>query len=218
MMRFSFPAMAGAALVVTALLPAPAVGTDTTDERLREALRSATIQQRALEDEVTRLQAQNAEYEGKIQTLQGQVAARVAPAVVERMEAEFNERLATKNEAIDRLGEHLERFRSSIGQLTENLEKWKAAYQEAAEVARTKEAARVRLVGENATLSERVTVCEAKNVELFKVGSEILDRYANVDLADTMEIREPFLGFKRVELQNLVQDYHDRLLDQQLTQ
>ena len=218
MMRFSFPAMAGAALVVTALLPAPAFGADTTDERLREALRSATIQQRALEDEVVRLRAQNAEHESTIQALQEEIAARIAPAVVERMEVEFNERLATKNEVIDRLSEHLEQFRSSIAQLTENLEKWKAAYQEIAEVARTKEAARVRLVGENATLSERVTVCEAKNVELFKVGSELLDRYANVDLADVMEIREPFLGFKRVELQNLVQDYQDRLLDQQLMQ
>ena len=218
MMRFSFPAMAGAALVVTALLPAPAFGTDTTDERLREALRSATIQQRALEDEVVRLRAQNAEHESTIQALQEEIAARIAPAVVERMEVEFNERLATKNEVIDRLSEHLEQFRSSIAQLTENLEKWKAAYQEVAEVARTKEAARVRLVGENATLSERVTVCEAKNVELFKVGSELLDRYANVDLADVMEIREPFLGFKRVELQNLVQDYQDRLLDQKLMQ
>lgn len=215
MRLLSFPTLVAAALI--ALAPAHAVAQESTEERLREALRSATIQQRALEDERTRLQAQNAEYERLIQALQAEVAARPDPAAVAAMEVDFNSRLETKTEAISQLGGHLDQLRGNLGQLSENLENWKAAYEEAANIARTTEAARAQLEAQNVVLTERATSCEVKNAELFNVGNEILDRYSGVSLADTLAIREPFVGFKRVELQNLVQDYQDKLLDQRVT-
>lgn len=211
------PALMLVVATLTALLPASAVAQDNTEERLREALRSSTIQQRALEDERTRLLAQNAEYERLIEALQAEVAARPDPAAVAAMEADFNSRLETKTEAISQLGGHVDQLRGNLGQLSENLENWKAAYEEAANIARTTEAARAQLEAQNSVLNERATSCEVKNAELFNVGNEILDRYSGVGLGDTLAIREPFIGFKRVELQNLVQDYQDKLLDQRVT-
>src|SRR5262249_27535298 len=118
----------------------------------------------------------------------------------EKAVAEFNRRLAEQNDAIAKLGD--------------TLEKWKAGYNEAVTVARAKEAERLKLAQEAAKLSQRATGCETKNAELFKVGNEILDRYAAVGFGDVVAIREPFLRLKRAELQNLVQDYQDKLLDQ----
>lgn len=204
-------------LAVLALLAPGGVARsdDGPETRLREALRQAISQQRGLEDERVRLQARLDEQERQIQALKlqaeaaGKVPARdggLGPAgreILGRMEAEFNRRLAQQNETIARAAE--------------TLEKWKAAHQQLAAAAKAQETERTRLAEEGAALRQRAEGCAAKNVELFKVGSEILDRYAAMDLTDALANREPFLGFKRVELQTLVQDYQDRLLSQKET-
>lgn len=173
---------------------------EATEARLREALRTAISQQRASEDERTRLTARAAEQEKQIQALKADAEGKVQ--ALERMEAEFNRILAQKGAA--------------IADLNVSLGKWKTAQQEAAELARAKEAARVQLAALGARLTERAEACETKNAELFSVGNEILDRFASQDLGDVLAGKEPFLGLKRVELQNLVQDYQDKLLDQKL--
>lgn len=194
-----------AALAVSASLAGTARATDDTETRLREALRSAITQTRSMEDELVRLRAKTVEDAKIIDALKSQTAAggnkpAADKAILERMEAEFNRRLAAQNE--------------SMTKAAETLDKWKAAYQDAANVARTKETERAQLAGQTAQLRQRAESCEAKNLALFTVGNEILDRYAGRDFSEALAAKEPFLGFKRVELQNLVQDYQDKLLDQ----
>lgn len=174
---------------------------DATEARLRDALRQAISQNRSLEDNQARLQARIAEQEKQIETL-GAKPAGPDKETVERMEAEFNRRLAEQHETAARLGE--------------TLEKWKSAYGEAANAARAKETERAQLAALAQGLDKRARSCEAMNEKLFEVGTEILDRYAAMDVADAISAKEPFLGFKRVELQNLVQDYRDKLLDQKV--
>lgn len=203
-----FLSLAAAALVLSGLVPDGARASDDTESRLRDALRSAIAQQRALEDERIQLQAKNAENQKIIEMLKAQLDGHSASgrgaaadrAILDRMEAEFNRRLAANGEM--------------VAQAVAAQEKWKAAYQEAVAVARAKEAERAQLAGQTETLVRRSESCEAKNAALYKVGAEILDRYAAQDLADTLIGREPFLGVKKVELQTLVQDYQDKLLDQ----
>lgn len=208
-MRRILPPIA-ALLAVSTLLMGPAKAADDTETRLRDALRSAITQTRALEDERAQLLAKNAENERIIQALKAQVdsgavkPAQATPdrAILERMEVEFNRRLAAQHE--------------TLSKAAETLEKWKAAYQEAANMARAKAAEAAQLAGQNTALAQRAEACDAKNMALYKVGSEILDKYAAMDVADALAAKEPFLGFKRVELQNLVQDYQDKLLDQKM--
>jgi chromosome segregation ATPase len=216
MMRSPLPLLA---LVAVVLAPLSARAADNdVEQRLREALRRAITQARSLEDERATLQAKQAESEKQIEALRQQVDAltkqaatqaagsgkqEVDRAALEQATAEFNRRLAEANDAITRQNE--------------TLEKWKAAYNEAATVARTKEAERAQLAQAAAQLTERPELCSTRNAELFKVGSEILDRYAGVGFGDVLTKREPFLGLKRVELENLVQDYRDKLLDQKVS-
>ncbi|SEH65962.1 hypothetical protein [Magnetospirillum fulvum] len=204
--------LAAAALVLSGLIPGGARASDDTESRLRDALRSAITQQRALEDERTQLQAKNAENQKLIETLKAQLDSHPASgrtvtadrAILDRMEAEFNRRLAANSE--------------TVAQAIAAQEKWKSAYQEAVAVARAKETERAHLAGQTETLIRRSESCEAKNAALYKVGAEILDRYAARDIAETLLDREPFLGVKKVELQSLVQDYQDKLLDQKAVQ
>lgn len=202
-----------AAVLLTALAGRGAHADDDTETRLRDALRSAITQVRTLEDERAALQAKQAESDKQIQALQAQVdalskgggakTAKKDEAAYDQAVAEFNRRLSAQNDA--------------IGKLDGALDKWKAAYNEAVSAARAKEAERAKLATQVGGLTQRATSCEAKNAELFKVGNEILDRYKNVDFGDVLRDREPFIGTSRVKLQNIVQDYEDKLLDQKAT-
>jgi len=180
------------------------------ETRLRESLRSVTIQLRASEDERAVLQAKQSESGKEVELLRKQVeeltktlGESAKKADFERAVGEFNQRLAAQNGTITSLGE--------------TLEKWKAAYNEAAAVARAKEAERGQLAARLEVLTKQLAVYKEKNSELYKIGNEILDRYAGIGIGDAVTAREPFIGFKRVQLQNTVQDYQDKLLDGKVT-
>ena len=179
-----------------------------TDNRLREALRNAIMQQRSLEDERAVLQAKQSQVEKENETLRAQIAelqkggAAGQKGASAQEVSELQRRIAAQDE--------------TIGQLNTALDKWRSGYNEALTVAKTKEAERAKLATDVDGLTQRATGCETKNAELFSIGNEILGRLEKVSLGDVLGAREPFIGFKRVELQNLVQDEQDKLLDQKV--
>lgn len=169
-------------------------------DRLREALRSATAQVRSLEDQRAVLQARQAAVEGERDRLKRQnetLRAQVKDAEQAYRQAvgDFNERLTERDET---------------------LEKWKSAYSEAAVVARAKDAERAKFEQEAAALKASGKSCEAKNSQLQKVGAELLQRYESLTPLDSAVLSDPIFGLRRVEHQNSVQDYRDKLLDQKV--
>ena len=174
---------------------------DTDTDRLREALRSATAQTRALEDQRTALQAKVAEADREKAAMTAQItAARAQVKEVEKAHREsveeFNQRLEDRNQT---------------------LEKWKSAYEEAASVARAKDAERAKFEGQAASFKASTKSCLAKNALLTKVGRELLHKYEGVSFGDMVVIADPLVGARRVEVQNLLQDYDDKLLEQKVT-
>ena len=163
-------------------------------DRLREALRNATAQTRSLEDQRTALQAKLADAERERTALR----ADVKKLEKQHRDAvdEFNQRLVERDETLD---------------------KWKAAYEEAATVARTKDAERAKFEGEAAAFKASTKSCLAKNAAFYKAGNELLQRYQNLTLGDAIVGREPVIGFKRVEIQNMLQDYKDKMFEQKAT-
>ncbi|ABD88462.1 conserved hypothetical protein [Rhodopseudomonas palustris BisB18] len=174
---------------------------DTETERLREALRSATAQTRQLEDQRTALQARVAEFDRE---------KAAAKAQVDAAKAEVRDIQKQHREAI-------EEFNKRLAERDETLEKWKAAYEEAATVARTKDAERAKFEGQAAAYKASTKNCVAKNGQLFKAGGELLQQYQEVTIGDTIVAREPVLGLRRVEIQNRIQESRDKLLDQKVT-
>ena len=102
-------------------------------------------------------------------------------------------------------------------QYNEALEKWKVGYQKAAEVARTKEEERSKLAAEIIVHQRTIADRERKNIALFATASEILDRYESYSLGKALGAREPFIGTTRVKVENLVQGYKDRILDNRIS-
>jgi hypothetical protein len=52
---------------------------------------------------------------------------------------------------------------------------------------------------------------------LASVGRELLARYEAANFADLAIASEPLTGLRRTEIQNLLQDYTDKILDQKAT-
>ena len=171
---------------------------DAETDRLREALRSATMQTRQLEDQRTALQAKLADAERDKAAAKAQVDA--AKAEVRQVEKQHRE-------AVDE-------FNKRLSERDETLEKWKSAYEEAANVARDKDAARARFEGEANAYKASTKGCVAKNDQMLKAGRELLKQYKSVTIGDTIVAHEPMLGLRRVEIQNRIQDSGDQILDQ----
>lgn len=187
-------------LIATSLSSLGAYAQSETD-RLRDALRSATAQTRQLEDQRTALQAKLADAERDRTMLKAQVDA--AKAEVRQVEKQHREAV--------------EEFNRRLAERDETLEKWKTAYEEAATVARTKDAERAKFEGEATAFKASTKSCVAKNGQLVKAGRELVQRYRAVTIGETIVAREPVLGLRRVEIQNQLQDTEDKFLNQKAT-
>jgi chromosome segregation ATPase len=171
---------------------------DAETDRLREALRAATLQTRQLEDQRTALQAKLADAEREKTAAKAQIDA--AKAQVRQAEKQ-------QREAVDE-------FNKRLSERDETLEKWKSAYEEAANVARDKDAQRAKFEGEANAYKASTKGCVAKNEQMLKAGRELLKQYKSVTIGDTIVAHEPMLGLRRVEIQNNIQDNGDKILDQ----
>ncbi|MBB4362411.1 chromosome segregation ATPase [Bradyrhizobium sp. CIR18] len=189
-----------AAAIATAMCCGEVHAESETD-RLREALRSAIAQARQMEDQRTALQAKIADADREKAALKAQIDA---------AKAEAKQLQKQHREAVDEFNQRLE-------ERNQTLEKWKVAYEEAATVARTKDAERAKFEGEAAAFKASTKSCQAKNVQLVNVGRDILNRYRSLTLGDAAVASEPLTGLGRVGAQNFVQESVDKLLDQKAT-
>jgi DNA repair exonuclease SbcCD ATPase subunit len=203
-----------ALLVLLPASVAPALAQSELEARLRDALRQATAQARTLEDENARLKAQQSQLESQLALLRQQVEAAASQATAADRSSELERAYRA---AVDEFNQRLQQERDQVIRSLEAMEKWKTAYNEAAAVARSRETEREQLAGQLRAAAEREAVCRERNEALFTVGNEILDRWQETGWADILAAKEPFLGLKRVELENLAQDEADRLLDNRLS-
>ncbi len=80
-----------------------------------------------------------------------------------------------------------------------------------------KEAERAKAAAQIIKLDRIVADQQIKNVQMYKVGTEILDRYEKFGLGEAILAREPFVGMTRAKFQTLMQDYQDKLVDQRIS-
>lgn len=185
-------------LVVMALVVSSAAHADQESDRLRDALRSATAQARTAEDQRAALQAKLTTAEQERDRLRKQSDLYRAQA----KEAEQSQRQAVKD------------YNDRLAEREEALEKWKAAYGEAASVARTKDAERTKFESEATTWKASAKACEAKNVGLVKIANDVVKQYEAMDPMEKVLNHDPVFGLKRVEHQNAAQDFRDKIIEQ----
>ena len=59
--------------------------------------------------------------------------------------------------------------------------------------------------------AQQIETCESHNVKLLQVNHDLLGQYENKGFFDAMLQREPLTQLKRVEIENIAQEYQDRI-------
>jgi hypothetical protein len=193
------------ALWLSSAHPMPAAEpAQTVEAKLRDKLRATMLQLRAAETDRAVLQAAQAQ------------SADEKKILIEKIDLISKESAGFKltAKAVEGLKATVSHQEQELAQLKNDRESCRVA----AEAARKKEADRAKVVEEVVTELQRLVADrQAKNLALYKLANEILQRYEKFGLGDALSAREPFTGITRVKLQNLVQDYQDKLLNERLT-
>ncbi len=200
MKRTLFPTFATLLLLV-----APLGAQEKADPtaRLRDALRGMAQQVRTLQGEKDELAIKATQAEQRV--------AELEPALKEE-----SRRVEEQKDALAKVQEQLERERKGHQQVTLELARWKEACAKAEKSARELEGQR-RATAEKAAVLERTVADQrTRNIAMYTVGTEILERYRKFGLGTALTAREPFVGTTRVKLENLVQDYSDKLAEQRI--
>jgi hypothetical protein len=172
------------------------------EERLRQTLKDTMMQLRQSQSDLAALQASQAAQADDAKALKEQVALLTKHSTEDKAEA-AKEAEALKAKLADREGE--------ISRLEASLAQWKAASEKMSLASKaSQDRLSKELVGA-VQLERRAEDLKAKNAELFRIASEILDRYEKFSLGQQFLAREPFIGRARVDLENQIQDYQDQV-------
>jgi DNA repair exonuclease SbcCD ATPase subunit len=179
-------------------LPASA---QSIEDRLRSQLRETTEQLHQLQDSQSQLQADKTVAEQQrdkaladLKQAQADLAAAKGKSPAE---AETERSLAAE--------------KASHAQDSQQLAKYKSAYEDLLGVSRSRDTERTQLQTTLKGQQTQLQTCEAKNVQLYQVGHEILDAYEHVGLGTVLSSREPFAQSARVKYDMIAQNYGDTL-------
>jgi hypothetical protein len=214
--RLLFPAHALVALLlfIPGLARAQDAAPESTESRLRDALRNTMLQLRDAQGQVATLQASqaqsdqdNAALKAKVDALNLQIASLVKQSA--------DDKVASDKVAADLKAQNADQA-TQIGKLNDALAAWEKDDKQYAQLARDKEAARAQLAAQVILMQRVIDDRETKNLALYNLGNEILTRYEQYGLGEALAAKEPFTGLTRVKLQELVQDYRDKVADQRV--
>jgi chromosome segregation ATPase len=182
--------------------------------KLREQLKSTMLQLRKIQTDVANAQAAQVAAETKNKELEEQITKLTKK--YETLTKESNADKAKAEQDLAKLNNQIAERDQSIIKYNEALNKWKDGYQKAAAIARTKEDERATLASEVVSLKHTVADRERKNIALFNTSNEILDRFQNYALGKALSAREPFISTTRVKVENLVQGYQDKIVENRI--
>ena len=195
------------------VLPLTAQDADPS-AKLSELLRATMLELRKYQTEAVNAQALQAAAEAKNKELEEKLANEAKR--YERLAEDLNEEKVTAEKTIGSLHNQLSAAEKRIEEYKEALLKWQDGYNKAAEIARTKEDERATLASEAIELKRTIADRERKNIALFNTAMEILDRFENYSLGKALSAREPFIGSRRVKVENLVEGYKDKVIDNRI--
>lgn len=167
------------------------------------------IQQLGMER--TRLNAENAKLKKQVKELEEKLET--TSSENQEMTSQLGstqKQLTTKSALSDELRSRLE---AANAKLQELIAKFRETITNLRQVEDESEQRRQSIV----SLEKELNTCATNNVALSKLGFEMLENYQNKGFWDRAGQNEPFTQIKRVQIENLVDDYTYLIQDQEYT-
>lgn len=175
------------------------------DARVAQQLQQLTSERSALQAENTKLKQELEQAKAQLQKTGA--ATKTLESRNRALEASAGRGTAASQQA----EEQLERTRVQMQELV-------TKFRETAETLREVETERATLKGHFATKEREFKTCVDRNAGLYNLNVEVLDRMENRGFWSNVAEREPFTRIKRVELENLIDDYKYRADELRLEQ
>ena len=180
-----------------------AAESSAAEQQLRDQLRRTTLELRETQDENATLKARQAE-------LSGQLAAQPAAPVVKKAD---DGRVAALQRTLQEQAARQQAMEQQLEDAQKTLAQWQQAYQQAAEVARARDAAANKYQAQYEQSNAAGESCVQKNAELVQISDELLQHYENKGVWESFRDQEPFTQLHRVKLEKLAQEYHDKVVN-----
>jgi chromosome segregation ATPase len=208
--RIAIIRVLAALLVIGTTVPAHA----DDEKRLRDQLREE--HRRALS-----LAAQLADSAAQNETLQQQLADEKAHSDTLRQQAEQE---TVKNQALQhQMADQKSQFDSQQAAAEKLLDKWRGSYESLVQQAKKIDGERRDYFQKAQSFQARseqeekqIASCTVKNKALVGIGNDLINLYKNKGIGDVLADNEPFLQLSRAKMENLMQDYGDKIYDQKV--
>ena len=207
-------------LLVTSLLANPVLAAEKKDKASRRA--QQMVQQ--IQQEKVQLQAQ------LDQELQSKAAMEADLAKAQAENVAIKSKLSAANVKIDGLEVNLKEmtaerlaFEAKLMKTQIELQATKTAlneldvkYQGTVYDLKVNEQQRANLTATSIQKTKLIDACVAKNNKLYDYGLDLVKLYENPTEYKKVVLTEPFSQLKRVQLENILQDYNDKIDEQSL--
>jgi len=189
------------AMVLLSIVPTAFAQTASLESRLRDQLRDTRTQLQSLQAEQSQWAAEKAALEKERDAAkQDAETARTEAKKATGMSPEASRAIAAERQRRE--------------EVEASLQKGKAQTESSALALRTAETERARLAKELDTAKGQVDACTARNVQMYRVGQDVISAYEKLDMGDVLASRQPFAAKARVRLETAAQSFGDRLYEQ----
>jgi hypothetical protein len=172
------------------------------EARLRETLRATTLQLRTAQNDLSTAQTARDALTSEKTAVETELAKLQKQLVADRLD---NDKTVAGQKAV------VAAQAADLSATRAELEKTRASLAKVVDYARKTEIERNALTSRVAQLETQGEDQISRNIALYELSNEILNRYAKFGLGQAIVAREPFIGTTRVKLENQVQDYGDRI-------
>jgi chromosome segregation ATPase len=188
-------------LVLFALLPLTAMAqtqrSGDNNARAMQQLQQLTVER-------TQLKAENDKFKQEVDELKKQLAAATAGQSALQQKLKATEASVARDSATSaQSAESLEKMR---GQMQELVTRFRETATSLKEVETDRNTARAQLQ----TRERDLNTCVDRNVALYDLNSEVLDRLEHKGVWSSLTEKEPFTRIQRTRLENLIDEYRDR--------
>lgn len=178
--------------------------------RVQGQLQQAQTQLGTLEQEKARLAQSLSEAEKARNAVQGRVARLNREVAQERQQREALQK------DLDLARQELAQLRTQLAQERERLAGTQGSLAETQARLRDTEAERQGLERAKARLERELAASEERNRALYALGRELMVRFENKTCGEILAEKEPFTGLRRVQTENLLEYYRDKLDEHKL--
>lgn len=161
--------------------------------------------------QINALKQQVAAQAGELQQLNDQLTE--TRENLDLRERELEKTADSRDKLRDRLDQAIERIKRTDERLEQTRKKLSGARYQISNLS----AHKLDLEELDQLQKQQLLLCEDKNIALYQANLEMADRYKNKGMGTSLLQREPITGLKQVEIENILEEYRDKL-DQQIYQ